>query len=81
MIINQGIYGTVISLGNTNFKNSDSELNEVIKKIIELKNQPFTEVYVKLPSLMFQKFLDKLSENSMKYKEAELRHQQFLVKF
>jgi hypothetical protein len=49
--------------------------------LLELKKQPFTDVYVKMPSLLFQKFLDKLAENNIKYKEAEFKHQQFLIKF
>jgi len=81
VILNQGIYGVVILVTNSDIKNSEDELNQVVQKITELKKQPFTEVYVKMPSLLFQKFLDKLSSNSMKYKEAEFKHQQFLIKF
>ena len=72
MIINQGIYGTVISIG-MNMSNSEKELTDIIEKIIELKKQPFTDIYVKIPSLLFQKFLDKLALNGLKYKESEIK--------
>jgi hypothetical protein len=80
VIINQGIYGTVISIG-MNMSNSEKELTDVIEKIIELKKQPFTDIYVKIPSLLFQKFLDKLALNGLKYKESEIKKQIFMLKF
>jgi hypothetical protein len=81
VILNQGIYGVVILVTNSDIKKSEDELNQVVQKLLELKKQPFTDVYVKMPSLLFQKFLDKLAENNIKYKEAEFKHQQFLIKF
>jgi hypothetical protein len=80
VIINQGIYGTVISIG-LNGSNSEKELVDAIEKIIEFKKQPFTDVYVKISSLLFQKFLDKLALKNMKYKEAEMKKQIFMLKF
>jgi len=61
VILNQGIYGVVILVTNSDIKKSEDELNQVVQKLLELKKQPFTDVYVKMPSLLFQKFLDKLA--------------------
>ena len=64
-----------------NMSNSEKELTDIIEKIIELKKQPFTDIYVKIPSLLFQKFLDKLALNGLKYKESEIKKQIFMLKF
>ena len=56
-------------------------IDEMIQKIKEEKQLPYADVYVKIPSLFFQKFLDVSSLRDLKYKDIEFKNQTFLVKY
>jgi hypothetical protein len=53
----------------------------LVLSIIEDKKFPFTDVYVKIPNFLFQKFMEQLRESDMKYIEMEQRKDIFLLKF
>ncbi len=76
----QGIYGTMLIMPMSS-NNLDDLINETILKILEEKKLPYSEVYVKIPSLFFQKFLDMSSQKNLKYKDIEFKKQIFLVKY
>lgn len=60
-------------------KNIDKDIDESIKFIIDRKKLPFENVYVALSIPLFQKFMDKLNNNGIKYKEVSYKHNLFLV--
>jgi hypothetical protein len=76
----QGIYGTMFVVPMSS-NNLDDLINETILKILEEKKLPYSDVYVKVPSLFFQKFLDVSSQKNLKYKDIEFKKQIFLVKY
>lgn len=76
----QNIYGiSYVIIGNP--KNPIEELKKLILDIEEDKKIPFSTVYVKMPSFMFQRFMDAVRESSLSYKEIENRHDKFLIRF
>jgi len=76
----EGIYGTMFVVHQTDASLS-KEIQELIPKIQEEKLVPFNDVYVKVPAIMFQKFLDLCDTNRIKYKDVEMKKNIFLVKF
>lgn len=76
----QGIYGTMFIMPSSS-KDLNVMIDEMIQKIKEEKQLPYADVYVKIPSLFFQKFLDVSSLRDLKYKDIEFKNQTFLVKY
>ena len=76
----QGIYGTMFVLQQTDVGLA-KELDSLIAKIEEEKKLPFADVYIKVPALVFQKFLDMCDLKNLKYKDIEMKKNIFLVKF
>lgn len=76
----QGIYGTMFVLQQSS-STLAKELDELVAKLEEEKTIPFSSVYVKIPALAFQKFLDVCDSKNLKYKDIEMKKNIFLVKF
>jgi hypothetical protein len=76
----QNIHGISYVVSSESQKNQ-SDLQDLVKKIIEDKKFPFTDVYVKLPVFMFQKFMELVRNSDLKHKEMESRKDIFLIKF
>jgi hypothetical protein len=74
------MYGTVLLMQNP-ASNIDVELKDLIQKIKEEKKLPFNDVYTKIPHTLFQKFLDTIVSNNLKYKDIEFKDKIFLIKF
>jgi hypothetical protein len=76
----QNIYGiTYVIAGSA--KDIKTEMTNLVLSIIEDKKFPFTDVYVKIPTFLFQKFMEELRQSDMKYVEMEQRKDIFLIKF
>lgn len=76
----QNIHGISYVVSSESQKNQ-SDLQDLVTKIIEDKKFPFTDVYVKLPIFLFQKFMEFVRETDLKYKEMEHKKDLFLIKF
>jgi hypothetical protein len=76
----QNIHGISYTIYG-NIKDIKSEIQDMILQIMEDKKFPFTDVYVKLPTFLFHKFMDELRNTDLKNKEMEARKDFFLIKF
>jgi hypothetical protein len=76
----QNIHGISYVVSSESQKNQN-DLQDLVKKIIEDKKFPFTDVYVKLPVFMFQKFMEFVRNSDLRHKEMESRKDIFLIKF
>jgi hypothetical protein len=76
----QNIYGITYVI-NSNLKDYKTEFLKLISDITEDKKLPFSDIYIKMPLFMSQKFMDIVWESGLKYKEIETRHDVFMIKF
>jgi hypothetical protein len=76
----QNIYGITYVI-NSNLKDYKTEFLKLISDITEDKKLPFSDIYIKMPLFMSQKFMDIVWESGLKYKEIETRHDIFMIKF
>lgn len=76
----QNIYGITYTISG-NIKDLKNEMQNLVLSIIDDKKAPFTEVYVKLPLFLFQRFMDEIRTVDIKYKEMESKKEFFLIKF
>lgn len=60
-------------------KNIDNDISTTIKFILDKKKLPFENIYAAVPIVLFQKFLDKLNTNGIKYKNVSFKHNLFLI--
>jgi hypothetical protein len=60
-------------------KNIDNDINSTVKFIVDKKKLPFENIYAMIPIPIFQKFIDKLNNNGIKYKEISFKYNIFLV--
>lgn len=76
----QNIYGITYVI-NSDLKDYKTEFLKLISEITEDKKLPFSDVYIKMPVFMSQKFMEFVWESGLKYKEVETRHDKFMIKF
>lgn len=76
----QNIHGISYTTAG-DIRNIPDEIAKLILDIINDKKLPFTDVYVRLPAFLFQKFMDQVRESNLQIKEMESRKNIFLVKF
>jgi hypothetical protein len=76
----QNIHGISYTTAG-DIRNIPDEIAKLILDIINDKKLPFTDVYVRLPAFLFQKFMDQVRESNLQVKEMESRKNIFLVKF
>lgn len=76
----QNIYG-ISYVVSGNIKDLKSEMQNLVLSLIDDKKLPFTDVYVKMPMFLLQKFMDELRGVGLKQKEMEQRKEFFLIKF
>lgn len=76
----QNIYGITYNISG-DLKNFKDELQKLILSVLDDKKSPFTDVYVKIPIFLFQRFMDELRNSNICYKEMESRKEFFLIKF
>jgi len=76
----QNIYG-ITYIVNPDLKDYKTEFLKLLSQIEQDKKLPFSDVYVKMPVFMTQKFMEIIWESEMKYKEVETRHEKFMIKF
>ena len=76
----QNIHGISYTTAG-DIKNIPEEIKKLVDDIVNDKKFPFTDVYVRLPAFLFQKFMDQVRESNLQVKEMESRKNIFLVKF
>ena len=76
----QNIYG-ISYVVSGNIKDLKNEMQNLVLSLIDDKKLPFTDVYVKMPMFLLQKFMDELRGVGLKQKEMEQRKEFFLIKF
>lgn len=76
----QNIHGISYTTAG-DIKNIPEEIKKLVDDIVNDKKLPFTDVYVRLPAFLFQKFMDQVRESNLQIKEMESRKNIFLVKF
>jgi hypothetical protein len=53
----------------------------LIEKILKQKKLPFQDVYISLPLVLCQKFLNLSSNKNLNYKGMELKKNTMIIKF
>ena len=74
----QNTYGDIFMVTSSV---TDAALNDLIQKIIKQKNLPFQDVYVSLPLILCQKFLNMSSNKNLNYRGMELKKNTMMIKF
>lgn len=76
----KNIHGTSYTIP-AQLKSYKEDFVKLLHDILEDKKYPFSDVYVRMPLFWMDKFMTALSDNDMKYKEIEIRHEKVLIKF
>lgn len=76
----KNIHGTSYTIP-AQLKSYKEDFVKLLHDILEDKKSPFSDVYVRMPLFWLDKFTKSLSDNDMKYKEIEIRHEKVLIKF
>jgi hypothetical protein len=76
----QNIHGITYVIPK-NLTNIKEEFEKLILNIFENKKLPFTDIYVKMPVFVSQKFIELVWEKNIKIKESEIRHDTIMIKF
>jgi len=74
----QNTYGDMFMI---NSMVPDTILNNLIEKILKQKKLPFQDVYISLPLVLCQKFLNLSSNKNLNYKGMELKKNTMIIKF
>lgn len=64
-----------------NSKNEDKMIAEYIAEIQKLKKYPFSNVFIKIPIYVLEKFLNKTKDSGLSYKELELKDKIALIHY
>lgn len=72
--------GTFLTL-TYNSKNEDKMISEYIAEIQKLKKYPFSNVFIKIPIYILEKFLTKTKERDLLYKELQLKDKIVLIHY
>lgn len=80
MTIDHGFNGTTLLVAFDS-KNIEKDINNSIKKIISLKKQPFSKIFVQIPEYAFELFFQKSKENDLKIKTIDKAKPIFLIAY
>jgi protoporphyrinogen oxidase len=72
--------GTFLTL-TYNSKNEDKMISDYITEIQKLKKYPFSNVFIKIPIYVLEKFLNKTKERDLVYKELQLKDKIAIVNY
>jgi hypothetical protein len=72
--------GTFLTL-TYNSKNEDKMIAEYIAEIQKLKKYPFSNVFIKIPIYVLEKFLNKTKDCDLMYKELQLKDKIALIHY
>lgn len=64
-----------------NSKNEDKMIAEYIAEIQKLKKYPFSNVFIKIPIYVLEKFLNKTKDSGLSYKELELKDKIAVIQY
>lgn len=64
-----------------NSKNEDKMIAEYISEIKKLKKYPFSNVFIKIPIYVLEKFLNKTKDFDLSYKELQLKDKIALIQY
>lgn len=76
----QNIHGTSYTIP-AQLKTFKEDFLKLMHDILEDKKHAFSDVYVRMPVFWLDKFMQVMTEQEMKYKEIEIRHEKVLIKF
>jgi len=65
----------------TDEKNIDKSLNDLITKIGEEKSIPYNDVYIKISPIVFEKFMNLIKNKNFMLKDIDILKTQIVLKF
>lgn len=80
MTIDHGFNGTSLLVA-FDPKNIEKDIQDGIEKIIDLKKQPFSKIFVQIPEYAFELFFEKSKQKDLKIKSIDRTRPIFLIAY